>query len=78
MNPWFGVLIFLAVLVVAGLIGYVIQRRSDASVLYREEVEEPAAEVAAPTLGDRLAKTRDSFGRALRTALGRGALTDGV
>lgn len=77
MNPWYYVLLFLAVLVIAGLLGYFIQRRSDKSLEYREfEVPLAPVEPAGPTLGDRLAKTRDSLGRALRSAFGRGALND--
>jgi len=79
MNPWFGVLIFVVVLVAAGVIGYIIQRSSDRSLDYRrefEELEPEPEEPRRPTLGDRLAKTRDSLGRALRSAFGGGALDD--
>jgi fused signal recognition particle receptor len=78
MNPWLSVLLFVAVLVVAGLLGYFIQHRSDRSLDYRRELDDEPAETVPTTrtLGDRLAKTRDSLGRALRSAFGRGDLND--
>lgn len=72
MDPWVAVLILLVVLAV--VIGFVLVRRRSTPTLEPADIE--PAPVAAPTLGDRLAKTRDSFGKALRAAFGRGALND--
>ena len=81
MNVWIGLLLFLAVLVIATGVGYVIQRRSNRSIEYRDLDESvpdvTPREVAAPprrSLGDRLAKSRDALGGALRSVFGSGRL----
>ena len=81
MSVWIGVLIFVAVIAVIGGVAYFIQRRSDASVAYRDLEELPPnstgtapSAVRRRSLADRLAKSRDAFGGALRSVFGSGTV----
>ncbi len=73
MDLTLALLLFVAVLALAGVMGFIIQRRSDQSIEYRSA---PSLDTAttAPDLGDRLSKTRDTFGSRLRAVLSRSAI----
>ncbi|MDH3499052.1 MAG: signal recognition particle-docking protein FtsY [Acidimicrobiia bacterium] len=86
MSVWIGVVIFVAVVVAIGGVAFFIQRRSSQSLAFRDldgHVEEatglePDTRVPAPparrSLADRLAKSRDALGSALRSVFGPGTL----
>lgn len=75
MNPWIALSVALGLLVILGFVVFALRRSkakaasgsSDASTVLKT----PAVGRA---LGDRLAKSRDSFGRALRSVFGQGAM----
>jgi len=68
-----AIVLFVAVLALAGAMGYFIQRRSNRSVEYRQRPT-AALETQPQELGDKLAKTRDTFGSRLRSVLSRGTV----
>ncbi len=75
MNPWIALSVAVGVLVVLGFVLFTIRRSKDRAASGSLDVSAvPTTPTVGWALGDRLAKSRDSFGRALRSVFGQGAM----
>ncbi|HDH02912.1 MAG TPA: signal recognition particle-docking protein FtsY, partial [Actinobacteria bacterium] len=75
MNPWVALAVAIVVLVIAIGVGVAIRRGGKRSRPARLEAgTTPKIPTVGRSLGERLAKSRDSFGQALRSVFGQGTL----